>query len=194
VRRALAESRFTGGKDRNPVYVVLTPTAPDYAAPLVGWRTWVVDSDRGRLRLRSVVKPALWQPRQAFEARCLRPRLLRNLRRHGAPDARCSCGVYAADLAVAAAYFDHPMTRGAASVQQVLGQVAVWGRVVECEQGMRGEWAYPQHLYVAVRDARGRERADAYAVAAGLEEYGVPVTVAEADEGDLLQRLVASAA
>lgn len=181
--------------DRNPVDVAMEiEAAPDYAAPLVGWRTWAVAVEHGRLRLRSVVKPTLWQPRRPFAAECLRPRLLRCLLRHGAPDLRCSCGVYAAELSVAASYFDHPLMRGADSVRQVIGRVALWGAVVECEQGLRGQWAYPQHLYVAVRDARGRERVDAYAVAAELEEYGVPVTLAEADEGDLVERLVASAA
>jgi hypothetical protein len=35
-------------------------------------------------------------------------------------------------------------------VGRVVGQVALWGKVVECAEGWRGALAYPVHLYVPV--------------------------------------------
>jgi hypothetical protein len=55
----------------------------------------------------------------------------------------------------------------------VLGEVALWGNVVECTQGWRASHAYPRRLFV-VADGR---RPKAARLMAGLERYGVPVDV-----------------
>src|SRR5262249_52494701 len=72
--------------------------------------------------------------------------------------------------------------------QPVFGQVSLWGRVVECEQGWRGQHAYPATVYVPTLAAlRGRYRQQegpsqpAEAIAEALGAYGVPVELIAAE-------------
>jgi hypothetical protein len=75
------------------------------------------------------------------------------------------------------------LARHAHAVEQpVFGQVSLWGRVVECEQGWRGQHGYPAALYVpalTVRRDRDPEQErpplPAEAIADALTAYGVPV-------------------
>lgn len=71
-----------------------------------------------------------------------------------APRENCSCGIYAASS------LDGAMKHG----NLVIGRVALWGTVIVHESGWRGEFAYPQALYV--NDPKAR---------AVAERYGVPV-------------------
>ena len=84
----------------------------------------------------------------------------------------CMCGIYACsapppstDLFLKGHIF-------------VAGQVALWGRVVEHENGWRGEFAYPRALF-CVTDMPGQEapasdRQKARCLSE-LEEFAVPV-------------------
>ena len=168
-------------------------TAPDYAAPFVGWRTWALTRSDGELRLRSVLKPTVWEPCEPLRARCLRSRVSRLVNRHAAPVETCVCGVYAAELRTAAAYLGDPLL-GAMSleVRHVVGRVALWGDVIECDRGYRASLAYPQHVYVAARALNGERRHDADDVATALEHYRVPVTIVDLDEPRLLRALARS--
>ena len=74
------------------------------------------------------------------------------------PSATCSCGIYCADDRSAA---EHYMSE---SGDSVLGRVALWGRVVRHDTGMRGEYAYPQVFYT---DDPGLKQK--------LAAYGVPI-------------------
>jgi hypothetical protein len=160
--------------------------APDYAAPLIGWRTWAAVDDEHGLALRSVVFASRWPPRERLEAVCahrarsgLLARLLR-IEPHEAPDEGCECGIYAActpDLALP--YLDRQaLLRWARSL--LIGRVALWGRVIECERGWRSTFAYPTQLYL-LRTALARGQGpDARALAGQLAVYGVPVDVLEA--------------
>jgi len=159
---------------------------PDYAAPLIGWRTWAAVEEGGGLTLRSVVYESRWPPRERLVAVCgRRPhwRLLARWRRvqpHEAPDERCECGIYAAcapDLALSF-LFRLGLIRGVRSA--LIGRVALWGRVIECERGWRATFAYPTQLYVLRAPASRRQRPDARGLARDLAVYGVPVQVVEA--------------
>jgi hypothetical protein len=44
--------------------------APDYVAPIVGWRGWFVVEAEGALRLCSIVYHTLWPPRQELVTSC----------------------------------------------------------------------------------------------------------------------------
>jgi hypothetical protein len=160
--------------------------APDYAAALVGWRSWAAVEDKSGLVLRSVVYESRWPPGERLVAAChhqpgsrLLARLLR-LEPHEAPDEGCQCGIYAAcapDLALP--YLGRlGLVRRAKSA--LIGRVALWGRVIECERGWRGAFAYPTHLYVLRARASRRERPDARELACRLAVYRVPVQVVEA--------------
>lgn len=72
------------------------------------------------------------------------------------PGDACGCGFHAATKIETARGYG-----------EILGRVALWGKVVEHEQGYRGEYAYPQALYVPDHDF-GRLKSQ-------LAVYGVPV-------------------
>jgi len=170
--------------------------APDYAGPLVGWRGWLVVSLEEAFRLCSPVYPTVWLPRRATVADCLAEQGLAGLpapAEHPAPEERCRCGIYASDSPVAAASFIRSprLSRRSPGLSwrqprvqaPVFGRVSLWGRIVECDRGWRGERAYPALLYVPVLagDAhRFVPQPDTpslppEAVAAALAAYGVPV-------------------
>jgi hypothetical protein len=66
----------------------------------------------------------------------------------------------------------------------VVGEVSLWGDVVEAECGWRGQYAYPACLFIPVVD-HIEDRA--FDIAEGLREYGVDVTVvAGANQRDVL--------
>jgi hypothetical protein len=190
---ARAAGRGPGGAGAGPGSRALTRAgAPDYVAPTVGWRGWLVVEVEGSLRLCSPRYWTVWPPRAELVALCrLGERSYWPLRvpvpAHAAPEQGCRCGIYAAPTA----------TRAAASltvlagprediVQHVIGRVTLWGTVVECERGWRAERAYPASLAVPLlpqtskrhilrrRQQRPPSR-PAAEIAAALCEYGVPV-------------------
>lgn len=167
--------------------------APDYVAPTVGWRGWLVVEVEGTLRLCSPRHWTVWLPRAELVALCrlgerpwwpLRP----SVPGHAAPDEGCRCGIYAAPTAVraAASVTDPPRPRERI-VHHVIGRVSLWGTVVECERGWRAERAYPASLAVPaprrsrrrghiLRPRRHQPRSRSSAeIADALCEYGVPI-------------------
>jgi hypothetical protein len=104
---------------------------------IVGWRAWrVVETPRG-LRLASVLYDDVWEPGREAVARCAH---------HDAPAAGCMCGFHAAkDRELALPYLVGRNDRG--TVDRVLGLVALYGRVIEHEDGWRAEKAYPLRFW-----------------------------------------------
>jgi hypothetical protein len=143
--------------------------APDAITPLLGYRTWLVDDERGQPTLVSPYDRSWWVPGQATVAACpeqyvhdfaidpvwsvsdagSRGQLWQRIRptaatptRHRPPEWACSCGIYAAeglDPAVAVA----ERHRGR---RWVVGLAAGWGRVLLHEQGWRSQYAAPAAL------------------------------------------------
>jgi hypothetical protein len=157
--------------------------APDFVEPFEAWRVWRVVRGNGEYslrrhgeyRLRSVVQRTVWPADEALTAQCLgRPRLiprLRHNRLHDAPEPDCECGIYAAALELVSQYVAEAPCQGFA---RVLGQVALWGTVIECERGYRASHAYPTRIYVPA-DAGEPWRITWEEVALGLVCYGVPI-------------------
>jgi hypothetical protein len=168
--------------------------APDFAEAIEAWRVWsVVEVPQG-YRLGSVIKPTLWSPDEPLVAKCLRgwPSLRwfrrRHAKEHTAPEDRCECGIYGAGLRSIGPYLRDPPANRA--VARVLGQVSLWGTVVECERGFRASCAYPLRLFVPTDAALQRDRAQEE-LAAGIEVYGVPVELLRvrcSDAPDVLER------
>jgi hypothetical protein len=160
------------GFDGGPLVV------PDFAAAIEAWRVWrVVDRKDGGYCLASMVKTALWTPGEPLIARCLRGSALAGWLRHKrsggheAPMPRCECGVYAAWLPMLSEYLRLPPPSPTVAV--VVGQVSLWGTVIECERGFRASFAYPLRLYLPRGSAGGdrpRER-----LLSELRTYRVPV-------------------
>ena len=121
--------------------------------PVLGWRYWRFADDR----LTSVSQRGfVWEPGSPLVARCVGGG-------HAAPDPGCSCGVHAsADLA---SLRGHALCLAPGVL--VVGQVALWGRVVLDAHGYRGEVAAPRRLWLV--DGGGG------AALGALEAYGVPV-------------------
>ena len=109
---------------------------------MVGWRVWRVVLLAGRLRLWSAVYDEEWMPGEPFAARCGKGHA------HAAPAAGCSCGVYALrDPEGLRRYLvgrDDPWVVG-----RVIGEVELWGDVVEGELGWRAAYAYPRRIELA---------------------------------------------
>lgn len=156
--------------------------APDYVQPVVGWRVWLVVGECESFRLRSVVYDALWLPRRELVARCLHHAWLlrsrgRGCSEHSPPLERCHCGIYGVrEIERAASYLDVLGRSEKLAVHRVIGQVSLWGEVLECEQGWRASRAYPAALYVPTTGRPYRLRVKtAEEIALALTEYGVPV-------------------
>jgi hypothetical protein len=171
-------------------------SAPDYAAPLVGWRGWFVLLVEEELRLCSPVYPTVWLPRRATSAVCRAregPAGLPAPGEHPAPEESCRCGIYASDSPVTAASFiSGPSLSGRGPGRSgseprvqgpVFGRVSLWGRIVECDRGWRAARAYPALLCVPTLPGGAhplglqadRPSLPPEAVARALGAYGVPV-------------------
>ena len=148
--------------------------APDYIEPFEAWRVWKVVRYDGQYRLASVVRRTVWPVGEAFAAECLRARgVFARFRRkaaHRAPDADCECGIYGARLDVAGEY----LAEEPGSVASVIGRVALWGTVVECQHGFRASRAYPTRIYLPVDSGR-RWRIAWDEIAFALARYRVPI-------------------
>ena len=135
------------------------------AAPVLGWRAWAVTETAAGLRLGSVLYDEVWTPGTTALATCRRREdfFAEPMPPHSTPSAACGCGFHAArDAADALSYLrgrNEPTT-----VCRILGEVALWGRLVETEAGWRAAAAYPVRLY-APEDA----------IAEALAVYDVPV-------------------
>jgi hypothetical protein len=146
----------------------VTARAPDYAAPVSGWRTWLIDASGAEARLRSVVRAAPWPVGEPTVAECPGVTFA-----HRPPGPTCRCGIHAARAVEEAAF--HAELPSRARQPLAIGLVALWGRVVEGEAGWRAEAAYPQSLHLPLRRPDDRELLEA--IAWDLTAYGVPVAL-----------------
>jgi hypothetical protein len=114
---------------------VIKRPSPDYIHTLTGWRGWDV-SDHGYLE--SVGTESTWGPKRAIKAICS------GNSSHEAPQMACNCGYWS--------FKSHEnlvkAISGYASTVKVIGKVEIWGRVIECENGYRSEFAYPSELWL----------------------------------------------
>jgi len=116
---------------------------PDYISPLVAYRVWQWDNTG----LKSLCGEP-WHPAQPLAARCrvysagtVVGRAEAAHDAHDAPQANCTCGVYASKS------LEHLRTTGYARYG-IHGEVNLWGTVVEHEQGWRAQLAYPRNLFL----------------------------------------------
>lgn len=137
----------------------VTAKMPDLVACITAWRAWCVVHTKDGYRLQALGKDHIWQPKTPMVAECaavpgINPQLamIRAMRlgqvestpAHPAPHESCSCGIWSfkeLDGLVAAIGNGYNEVR-------VLGQVSLWGRVVETTNGFRAEKAYPAELWL----------------------------------------------
>jgi hypothetical protein len=144
-----------------------SPVERTQGDPVFGWRYWQLSPRR---LLRSVTQRGFeWPPGRVLKAVCLEVG-------HPAPAERCNCGLYAnPDLE---ALRQHGLCLAPDVI--VIGQVALWGKVVVDEPSYRAEFAYPARLSLVVDSLIDDTAPDV--LVAGLEAYRVPVHTTTLDE------------
>jgi hypothetical protein len=142
-------------------------TVRESSRSVTGWRAWVVTETAAGLRLGSVLHDLVWRHGRPAVAECRRDDdpFAVAIGPHPTPGPACNCGFHAARDPVDALSYgrgrDEPGT-----VCRILGEVLLWGHVLETEGGWRASHAYPVRLYVP--DAE---------LAVALAAYSVPVCV-----------------
>jgi hypothetical protein len=130
---------------------------------VTGWRAWVVTETPAGLRLGSVLHDLVWPHGRPSLAKCRREDdpFAVAIGPHPTPGAGCNCGFHAARDPVDALSYargrDEPGT-----LCRILGEVMLWGHVLETEGGWRASHAYPARLYVP--DVELAEALAAYSV------------------------------
>lgn len=136
-------------RDAGGLYAMLDRSG-DPHTPIVAWRAYTVDhSVLDRPVLRSG-HDAIWPQGGPLQATCKA-----NTNRgadpteeeppHDAPQLDCGCGIYATRT------LHHLRTAGYGD-PQLFGLIALWGRVIEHDDGYRARYAYPLALLVNLRD------------------------------------------
>ena len=136
------------------------------AGRVLGWRYWQLDTAGACLR--SVSQRRFeWPPGRPLRTVCVGGG-------HGAPADGCNRGIYGARD------FARLRPRGLCLAPDILvGEVALWGRVLTDEGFHRGEYAYP-HTLAVVEDTVSEGRLED--MVAILGDYGVPTSTASLNE------------
>ena len=125
-------------------------TLRESSRPVTGWRAWVVTETAAGLRLASVLHDVLWPLDRPLVAECRRDDdpFAHAVGPHPVPGGECNCGFHAARDPVDALSYARGRD-GPNTVCRILGEVRLWGHVLETEGGWRASHAYPARLYVA---------------------------------------------
>jgi hypothetical protein len=118
--------------------VKIAARAPDYVGTLTMWRGWTIND--GKLWALGV--SIGWEPRKAAKAIC------RQGGTHHSPEKRCSCGYWGFKTMELLQEALLPYMNEV----RVIGSVEIWGKIIECENGFRAEYAYPKELWLLEDD------------------------------------------
>lgn len=121
----------------------------DPHTPIVSWRAYTVDhSVISRPVLRSGYEE-VWPQGGPLQAVCRNDAggdASEQLPPHDAPQKDCTCGIYSTRTL-------YHLRRAGYGEPQLFGLVALWGRVIEHDDGYRSRYAYPLALLVNLNDA-----------------------------------------
>ena len=135
---------------------------PDYCEPITAWRGWGNPHLKGRL---VSSYRTIWEPHQRLEAKHRKsPISLETVACPGCPcdswDAlHYGCGIYGIKTRE---LFEAVIRNG--MEPSVIGQVYLWGRVIEHERGYRAQYAYPKCLVWTEERGLGQQLADVYGI------------------------------
>ncbi len=114
--------------------------------PIVGWRRWNFMYPHF---LANLGNDTIYVPREKIEARCeqystIGTLVLRKDHNEQAPHLTCMCGIYA--------YKEKPrLLREIRNINHglriVYGEINLWGKVIEHEDGYRAQFGYPKRLW-----------------------------------------------
>lgn len=133
------EQAILNGRTWNFSFMEPQPKLPEslseesVVAAVCGWRRWFVGMFGDELR--SFHAGEVWMPYQRMTAKCEEKKVCHGL--------NCGCGLYAWKERSGAdgseTYPTQPLR-----INHVLGEVFLWGRIIECEKGYRAQYAYPK--------------------------------------------------
>jgi len=155
IRRSLAQQMVRPLRLESLPYPPALPTA-DTMGPIRAWRLWKIRGER----LVSLTREVAWKPGQPLHA-------------------EYGPGQYSLDGIYAVKTREHKF--GAYDGDKVLGEVGLWGRVIEHEHGFRAEYAYPIRLvWPKTMPGFPRPMGELRRLQALAETYGIPLDVEEA--------------
>lgn len=147
-----------------------------YILPVVGYRGWVLREGK----LSSYAVDNFWIPKKANVAQCggyehvkfwgshkirFGPKLIPHAS-YVAPLAECGCGFYAfRTLPYLVEWLEHR------EPNIVVGEVYLWGKVVDCQYGYRAQCAYPKRFYSNSYEYEYAYNNSTFA----LREFNVPI-------------------
>ena len=113
--------------------------------PIVGWRQWNFMYPHFLANLR---QDTIYVPREKLEARCEQE----DHSEQQAPHLTCSCGIYAykekprllGDIRIT---YGRPLAPPVSGLRLVYGEINLWGKVIEHEDGYRAQFGYPKRLW-----------------------------------------------
>jgi hypothetical protein len=113
--------------------------------PIVGWRQWNFMYPHFLANLR---KDTIYVPREKIEARCEQE----DHSEQQAPHLTCTCGIYAykekprllGDIRIT---YGRPLAPPVSGLRLVYGEINLWGKVIEHEDGYRAQFGYPKRLW-----------------------------------------------
>jgi len=113
--------------------------------PIVGWRQWNFMYPHFLANLR---KDTIYVPREKIEARCDQE----DHSEQEAPHLTCTCGIYAykekprllGDIRIT---YGRPLAPPVSGLRLVYGEINLWGKVIEHEDGYRAQFGYPKRLW-----------------------------------------------
>jgi hypothetical protein len=149
-------------------------TAPDVVGTVEGWRVWKVAREVPLYgtapKLHSESYDYYWAPRVKARATCNKHEAHNDAdSAKRVPNETCTCGFYAAKTLDQLRGMHYPRYDEEGDRISVLGQMALWGKVIEGSQGWRAEFAYPARLWLPFEGFR---------LAKPLAKaYGVPVSL-----------------
>lgn len=146
---------------------------PDAVDPIVGWRYWKVTSG-GLASLN--VDGGYWPPHEPHVARCRAGPLTMAHPGDVIPFESCGCGIYAARDLETLKQLVYPFSDPLFKKRRIaVGEVMLWGRVIEGSRGYRAQRAYPKSIFLVSREED--EAWIRFSQVALEGAYGVPVGV-----------------
>ena len=117
--------------------------------PLVGWRMWdvLIESRDEGWRLKAISRPVIWEPYVPMRGTC-NNKPPEEITDHKCPSWEHRCGVHAVKEVFQVRKWGSPTNGPKAQHVRLLGEIDLWGRVLEYEEGYRAEWGYPAKLYL----------------------------------------------
>jgi hypothetical protein len=113
--------------------------------PIVGWRQWNFMYPHFLANLR---QDTIYVPREKIEARCEQE----DHSEQEAPHLTCTCGIYAYKekprlLGEIRITYGRPLAPPVSGLRLVYGEINLWGKVIEHEDGYRAQFGYPKRLW-----------------------------------------------